>query len=89
MRSSQPYGVKYEKAVECLTKDRETLFALRLLRLPRRALEISTLDKPNREHVRDPCPCCCDPVLAKHPPSSSIYAAIRNDFTRRKPDNRI
>ena len=46
----ESYGVKYDKAVECLTKDREALFAL--LRLPRQALETSTHDKPDREYVR-------------------------------------
>ena len=46
----EAYGVKYEKAVECLTKDRDG--AARLLRLPGRALEASAHDKPDREHVR-------------------------------------
>ena len=41
----ESYGVKYEKAVECLSKDRELL--LRLLRLSRRALETSAHNKPD------------------------------------------
>ncbi len=43
------YGAKYEKAVACLTKDREA----RLLRLPRRALGSSEDIESDRERVRD------------------------------------
>ena len=46
----ESYGVKYDKAVECLTK--RPRGAVRLLRLPRRALETSTHDKPDRKYVR-------------------------------------
>jgi Transposase, Mutator family len=46
-------SIKYEKAVECLTKDRE---ALLLLRLPSRALEASAHVEPRREHIRDRAP---------------------------------
>jgi hypothetical protein len=38
------YGVKYEKAVECLTEDR--------LRISRRALEATAHVEPDREHLR-------------------------------------
>ena len=45
------YGVKYDKAVECLTKDRDVL--LDFLRLPRRTLETLAHDQSDRKHVRD------------------------------------
>ena len=45
------YNAKHDKAVACLTKDREAL--ARLLRLPRRALGSSVHVKPDRERVRD------------------------------------
>jgi putative transposase len=43
----ETYGIKYEKAVECLTKDRDALFAF--YDFPAE----HTHDKPDREHVRD------------------------------------
>ena len=48
---AEKYGAKYEKAVTCLTKDRDAL--LDLLRLPRGALGSSAHVKPDRERVRD------------------------------------
>ena len=44
----ETWGVKYDRAVECLIKDREAL----LLRLPRRALETSAHDQRHRKCVR-------------------------------------
>ena len=44
------YGAKYDKAVACLTKDREA--SARLLRLPRRALGPPAHIEPDRERVR-------------------------------------
>jgi hypothetical protein len=44
----EAYGVKYDKAVEF----ERPPGAVRVLRLPRRALEASTHDKPDREYVR-------------------------------------
>ena len=41
----ESYAVKYEKAAECLVKDRDAL--ARLLRLPRRALEALAHDEPD------------------------------------------
>ena len=48
------YAIKYEKAVECLTKDRDALLAT--LRLPGRALEASAHIEPHREYIRDRAP---------------------------------
>jgi putative transposase len=45
-------GAKHDKAVACLSKDRESLPA-RLPRLPRRALEARPDERPDREHLRD------------------------------------
>ncbi len=45
------YGVKYDKAVECLSKDREPLLAF--YDFPAEHWEASTHVKPDREHVRD------------------------------------
>jgi hypothetical protein len=45
------YGAKYEKAVTCLTKDREALLAF--FDFPGRALGPPTHVKPDRERVRD------------------------------------
>ena len=45
------YGRKYEKAVECLSKDRDRIAGL--LRLPRRALEALTDHQSDRERVCD------------------------------------
>ena len=47
----ETWGVKYDKAVECLTKDREALLAF--YRLPGRALEASAHDQSHRKLVRD------------------------------------
>ena len=52
--SSRATQVKYEKAAECLEKDRDAL--ARVLRLPRRALEALADDEPDREHVRHRAP---------------------------------
>ena len=41
----ETYGVKYDKAADCLTKDRDALLAF--LRFPRRALEALTNHKPH------------------------------------------
>ena len=48
---AEKYGAKYDKAVECLTKDREALLAL--LRLPCRALGSPAHDESHRKRVRD------------------------------------
>ena len=47
----ETYQVKYQKAADCLSKDREALLAV--LRLPCRALEALTNDEPHRKHLRD------------------------------------
>jgi hypothetical protein len=47
--SSETWRVKYEKAVECLIKDRD---AARLLRLPGQALEAPENDQHHRKLVR-------------------------------------
>jgi putative transposase len=44
------YQLKYDKAVECLTKDRQALLAF--LRFPRRTLETPQDLEPDREHLR-------------------------------------
>ena len=48
---AEKYGAKYDKAVECLTKDRDAMLAL--LRLPRRALGPLAHDESHRKRVRD------------------------------------
>jgi hypothetical protein len=45
----EAWGVKYDKAVECLIKDRDALLALRL---PGRALEAPAHDQRHRKLVR-------------------------------------
>ena len=50
----ETWGVKYDKAVECLMKGSRC--AARFLRLPGRALEASAHDQRHREHVRDRAP---------------------------------
>ena len=47
-------GVKYEKAVECLIKDRDALLAF--LRFPHRTLETSAHDQRHRKLVRNDPP---------------------------------
>ena len=50
----ETYGIKYEKAVECLTKDREALFAF--YDFPAEHWKhLLRHHKPDREHIRD-CP---------------------------------
>jgi putative transposase len=45
------YAVKYDKAAECLKKDRDP--AARLLRLPGRTLETPAHVESDRKHLRD------------------------------------
>ena len=47
---AEKYGAKYEKAVTCLTKDRDAL--ARLLRFPGRPLGSSAHQQPHRERLR-------------------------------------
>jgi hypothetical protein len=46
----ETYGIKYEKAAECLTKDRDALFAF--YDFPAEHWKHLRNDKPDREHVR-------------------------------------
>ena len=48
---AEKYGAKYDKAVECLTKDRDAMLAL--LRLPCRALGSPADDQSDRKRVRN------------------------------------
>ena len=50
----ETWGVKYDKAAECLVKDRDALLAF--YQLPGRALEASAYDQPHRKLVRDGAP---------------------------------
>ena len=50
----ETWGIKYDKAVECLIKDRDALLAF--LRVPGRALEASAHDQRHRKLVRDGAP---------------------------------
>ena len=75
---AEKYGAKYDKAVECLTKDREALLAL--LRLPCRALGSPAHDQSHRKRV------CDGPaqdgtherlVVANHRQADGLQAALR------------
>src|SRR5205807_5421936 len=48
------YAIKYEKAVECLTKDREALLAF--YDFPAEHWKHLRASKPRREHIRDRAP---------------------------------